>query len=472
MTPAHSDTNNIVNVKKGGAGNYDLAIIGSGPAGYVAALYAAGRKLKTCVIEKGPAGGTCLNNGCIPTKVMLNSASIISKIKDAGIHGIKIDGYSVDFPAICARKIDVVKKLGAGIETLFRAKGVELVRGTARMSAGGKVVVEGAGGIQAEHTIIAVGSRPAPIKGMEVDEKDVLSSDGALSLKKLPESIAIIGGGVIGCEFASLFNALGSRVVLLEALDRLISSQSKEASRKLEQIFKKRGIEVFTGVAVDSIRRKPELSLNMKDGKIIKAEKILVSVGRTASIDGLGLQEAGINVRDNMIETDEYLKTSAGNVFAAGDCVEGPLLAQKASYDGILACDNILGQKRKKDYLNIPGCIYTDPEIASVGLSEEEAKARDPEARTAKFSYLASGKAFLMSRTEGYIKITGDRDGRIAGAEIMGEGACDLIGELVTARTLSIRIKDLATVVHGHPTLSEIIQEAARSFSGSAIHGI
>jgi len=451
---------------------YDLAIIGSGPAGYVAALYASGRKLKTCVIEKGPIGGTCLNNGCIPTKVMLNSASIISKIRDSGVHGIKIDGYSVDFPAICARRIDVVKKLGAGIETLFRARGVVLVKGAAKMGVGGKIIVEGTGDIQAGHTIIATGSRPAPINGMEIDEKDVLSSDGALSLKELPESIAIIGGGVIGCEFAFLFNALGSRVILLETFDRLISSQSKEASRKLEQIFKKRGIEVFTGVTVDSIIRKPKLSLRTKDGKTIEADKILVSVGRTASVDDLGLQEAGINVRDKTIETDEYLRTSAGNVFAGGDCVEGPLLAQKASYDGILACDNILGQKRKKDYLNIPGCIYTDPEIASVGLSEEEAKARDPEARTVKFPYLASGKAFLMSRTEGYIKITGDRDGRIAGAEIMGAGACDLIGELVTARTLGIRIKDLATVVHGHPTLSEIIQEAARSFSGSAIHSI
>lgn len=440
--------------------SYDLAIIGSGPAGYVAALYAAGRKQKVCLIEKDLVGGTCLNRGCIPTKVMLNSASIISRVKEAGVHGIKIDGYSVDFSAICRRRDEVVTRLRAGVETLLRAKDVELVTGDARLSAGGRIVVNGADGISAKNIIIAAGSRPAVVKGLDVDEKDVLSSYGALVLDELPRSIAIVGGGVIGCEFASLFNALGSRVTLMEALDRLIPSQSKEASKKLERLFEKRGIEVKTSFSIDSV------------GALPKHDKILVSVGRTAAIDALGLRDAGINTENGKIKTDAHLRTSARNIFAAGDCVDGPQLAQKASYDGILACDNIFGEKRCKDYSNIPSCVYTDPEIASVGINEDDARQACPEARTVKFPYLASGKAFILGKGEGYIKITGDKNGRLLGAEIMGEGACDLIGELVMSKTVGISIKELASIVHGHPTLSEIIQEAAHAFCGSAIHGI
>lgn len=440
--------------------SYDIAIIGSGPAGYVAALYAAGRKQKVCLIEKDLVGGTCLNKGCIPTKVMLNSASIFSRMREAGVHGVRVDGFSVDFAAICRRRSEVVARLRTGVETLLRAKGAELIRGDAKLSGGGKIVVEGSGGISAKHTIIASGSKPVSIKGLEIDEKDVLSSDGVLAMDELPASIAIVGGGVIGCEFASLFNALGSRVTLVETLDRLVSSQSKEASLKLEQIFKKRGIEVKTSAPMDSVKTLP------------KHDKVLVSVGRTASLDGLGLPDAGINVENGKIKTDAHMRTSARNIFAAGDCTDGPRLAQKASYDGILVCDNILGENRSKDYSNIPSCVYTDPEIASVGISEDDAKEMYKGARTIRFPYIASGKAFILGKSEGYIKITGDSNGRLLGAEIMGEGACDLIGELVMAKTMCMTIKDLASVVHGHPTLSEIIQEAARAFSGSAIHGI
>lgn len=454
------------------AKNYDLAVIGSGPGGYVAGLYASRCKLNTCVIEKDLTGGTCLNRGCIPTKSLINSSSIISTIKNSSLHGIDIDSYKINFSKMMSRKDEVVLRLRTGIETLFRANKIELIKGRAVLAGPDAIDVEGSGRVNAKHIIIAAGSRVAGLPNIKIDETDILSSDGILNIKEVPESIVVIGGGVIGCEFASLFNALGSKVAIVELTDRLIPTQSKESSKKLEVIFKKKGMEIYTSSRVENVLREKSLKVNIAGGKMIEAKKVLVSVGRSPDTNGLNLETTGIKTQNARVEVDEYLRTNVKNIYAIGDCVKGPMLAHKASYDGILACDNILGKNRRADYSNIPNCIWTDPEIASVGLSEEDAKAKYPDARVAKFPYLASGKAYLEGKTEGFAKIIGDSKGTILGVEIFGKGACDLIGEATLAKTAGVNIEGWAKTVHGHPTLSEILQEAAHVFCGTPIHSV
>ncbi len=438
---------------------YDLVIIGSGPGGYVAALYASRFKRKVCVIEKADLGGTCLNRGCIPTKAMLHSASILSTIKEASLYGIEVSGIEVNFPAIAARKDLVVTRLRAGIETLFKANKIDLVKGSAKLTGTDTVTVNGEN-YSAKNIIIATGSRPAALDGEPFDEKRVYSSDGILNLKDIPKSIIIVGGGVIGCEFASLFNVLSSKVTIVELLDRLLPAQSKEVSRKLETIFKKRGIAVHTSTGPGSIDRS------------IEADKKLICVGRVSNIEEIGLEDLGIDTKDGRISVDDNLRTSVKNIYAIGDCVAGPLLAHKASYDGMVACDNIMGNARRVDYSGVPSCIWTDPEIASVGLNEEEARAKYPDLKIAKFPYLASGKACMMGKSEGFIKMMGDSKGKVLGVEIFGMEACDLIGEAGLAIYSGVNIKDWAHVIHGHPTLSEIFQEAAHIFTGTAIHSL
>lgn len=437
---------------------YDLIIIGSGPGGYAAALYVSRFKKSVCVIENADTGGTCLNRGCIPTKAMLHSASILSTIKGSKEYGIEVSGVTVNFPVIAARKEMIVARLRAGIESLFRTNKIDLVKGDARLTDTNTVTVNGEK-YSAKYIIIATGSRPMALPGAPFDEKTVYSSDGILNLKDIPHSIDIVGGGVIGCEFASLFNALGSKVTIIELLDRILPSQSKEVSRKIEAIFKKRGIDVRTSAKFDPIPG---------PGPGIGKEKILVAVGRRPNTEEIGLETLGIKVEKGVIVVDDNLRTSIKNIYAIGDCVSGPLLAHKASYDGVVACDNIMGNVRSVDYSNVPNCIWTDPEIASVGLNEEEARSKHPDLRIAKFPYLASGKACIMGRHEGFIKMIGDPSGNILGVEIFGLEACDLIGEAALARSLGVNIKDWARVIHGHPTLSEIFQEAAQIFTGAA----
>ncbi len=432
--------------------NYDLAIIGSGPGGYVPAVYASRRKLKVCVIEKGLTGGTCLNRGCIPTKSLLNAASIISTIKRSAIYGIEADNCGIDFDKINSRKDEVILRLRAGIETLLKSNKIDLLRGAAVVTGANTVKIGGDNEIFAKNIIIAAGSKPATLDKIKSDEIDILTSDGILNLKAVPKSLAIIGGGVIGCEFASLYNILGSKVTIIEYTDRLVPGQSREVSKKLEMSFKKRGIDVFISTNAESVEK-------------IAAEKILVSVGRKPNTDSLGdLAALGIKTEKSFIVVDENLRTGAGNIFAVGDCIRGPLLAHKASYDGIIAVDNILGGNRIPDYSNVPSCIWTEPEIASVGINEEDAKSKYQDVKISKFPYLGSGKACVMGRMEGFVKIIGNKNGEILGVEIFGEGACDLIAEAVLAKTAGVRIEEWGRVVHGHPTLSEMFGEAAEVF--------
>ena len=447
------------------AKEYDLAVIGAGPGGYAAALYASRKKLRVCVIEKQDVGGTCLNRGCIPTKALINSSAILSAIKNSSVFGIDVSGYSLNYPKVLARKNEVVLRLRTGIETLFRSGNVDLVRGHAKLLGPKTIDIDHELLIYPKHIIIAVGSKVSGLTGINIDEKDVLSSDGILEIAELPKSIAIIGGGVIGSEFANLFNAFGVKVTIVELTDRLVPTQSREASKKLEMALKKSGVEVITRASVETVKKSGGLmNVSIAGLKAVSAEKVLVSVGRSAATEGLDLEYYGIKTENGRVVADEHLRTSVQNIFAIGDCVAGPLLAHRASYDGILACDNISGLTRTADYSNCPSCIWTEPEIASVGLTEEEAKARYPDCKVAKFPYLGSGKAYLLGRQEGYAKIIGDSGGGILGVEIFGYGACELIAEAVLAKTAGINIKDWAAAIHGHPTLSEILQEAAQAF--------
>ena len=453
---------------------YDLAIIGSGPGGYVAAIYASRHKLKTCIIERDLIGGTCLNRGCIPTKSLLNSASLVSAIKGSALHGIDVTGYKIDFGKMVARKNEVVTRLRSGIETLLRGNKVDLIRGNAAVIGPNEIKVDGKDSISAKNIIIACGSTAAELANIKIDESDVLSSDGILDLKTIPSSLAVIGGGVVGCEFAGLFNLLGSKVTIVEFTDRLVPTQSREASKKLESSFKKRAIDVRTSCSAESVvKSSGGLKLSLSGGKTIEAEKVLVSVGRKANTDSLGgLKSLGIGIEKGQIVVDEYLRTALKNIYAIGDCVKGPLLAHKASYDAFIAIDNISGKMRRCDYSNVPSCIWTEPEIASVGLTEEEAKAKYPNAKVAKFPYIGSGKAYLLGKTEGFAKVIGDDKGNILGVEIFGEGACELIAEAVLAKTANVGIEEWSRAVHAHPTLSEILQETAHLFCGMPNHTV
>jgi dihydrolipoamide dehydrogenase len=452
--------------------SYDLAIIGSGPGGYVAALYASRLKLKVCVVEKDLVGGTCLNRGCIPTKSLLHSASVFSAIKKSKAFGINVDKCSFDFGSMVSRKDDVVKRLRTGIETLFKGSGVELIRADARLSSPDTVSISGGQAVKAKKIIVATGSSVSGLHGIIIDEKGVLSSDGILNLQKVPGSLVVIGGGVIGCEFASLFNRLGTRVTIVEMTDKLIPGQSREASKKLETSLKKNGVDIILSSKVEAVEYAGCMAVRISGSRRVEADKVLVCVGRRPNTAGIGLEELGIVTDNGSIPVDGSLRTAVPDIYAIGDCVKGPMLAHRASYDGMLACDNMTGNERKADYSNIPSCIWTDPEIASVGLTEEAARAAYPEAKVAKFPYLGSGKAYLEGETEGFVKIVGTPRGDLLGVEIFGRDACNLIGEATLAKASGMNIKDWSLVVHGHPTLSEILQEAAQAFCGRGIHGL
>lgn len=450
--------------------SYDLAVIGSGPGGYLTGIYAARHNLKVCIIEKDVIGGTCLNRGCVPAKSLISSASLLSKIKNSQTYGISINGISVDFQKMMSRKDDVVLRLRTGVEGLLKANKIDTVIGKAVITGPNIVSVHGKGDIKAENIIIAAGSRVSGVDGIRIDDTDILSSDSILNIKSAPESMIIVGGGVIGCEFASLFNKLGTKITIVEMSERLIPGQSREASRRLEQYLRKSGINIITSSRVCSSEVCGMVRMSVSGGKTLEAKKVLVSAGRAANIDNLGLDAAGIKVSNGKIFTDEYLKTNIANIYAVGDCIAGPQLAHKASYDGMVACDNIMGKKRKADYRFIPTCIWTDPEIACVGVSEESAKEKSLNYKIAKFQMSACGKACIDGSTDGYVKLIGSDDGRVVGVEIIGSDACNLIGEAAVAVSSGISIADWSRVVHGHPTLSEIFQEAGHVFCGTPLH--
>ena len=435
---------------------HDLAIIGSGPCGYVAAIRAAQLGIKVSVFEKEHVGGVCLNWGCIPTKAFSATAGVLANIQRSAEFGINIKGFDIDFSKAQERKNNIIKKLSSGIEMLFKARKIELVRTKAEL-----------GKIDAKNILIATGSSPFQLPGMEFDGKSILSSTDMLELKSIPKSIVIVGGGVIGCEFASIFRQFGSEITIVEMMERLLPTEDEEISKKIEQIFKRKGIKICTGTKVEKIENN---NVTLSSGDTVSGEKVLVSIGRVPNSEGLD----GMT-RDNKgwIKVDENFRTNVKNIYAAGDVIGGILLAHVASREGICAVEAMVGRNTGIDYNVIPSCIFTSPEIASVGMTEAKARADGLDVKARKFLFSAIGKAHVSGETEGFIKLVVDnKTDKILGAQLIGPHVTELVAEISPCIQFNITSEKLASVIHAHPTLSEAIQEVSEAVHNKAIHSL
>lgn len=428
---------------------YDLAIIGAGWAGFNAALKAKELGLKVCLIEKANVGGTCLNSGCIPTKTLIQSAKVFALAKKSSVFGIEGAAPQVNFFKVQERKEKVITQLRTGMQSFL--KGVDFISADAKIVSKEEIKAGGQA-IKTKNILIATGSRPIELPAFRFDSKTVLSSDDILNLKEIPVSLLIIGGGVIGCEFASLFATFGSQVTVVEKMPQLLPGEDSEVAKKLEIIFKKKGIKVHTNTDAQTLDTK-NYSLTLS------------CVGRTPKTDGLGLEEIGVKLEKNKILVDDYLKTGINNIYAAGDCTGKVMLAHFAAYQGVIAAQNIANPNsaKKADNSIIPNCIFADPEISSVGLTEEKAKNKGIEAKINKFDFLGSGMARIMDEAEGFIKVVSEaKTGRLLGAFIIGPKATELIAVFAVALTNQLNVSQIKETIFAHPTLSESIHESLK----------
>jgi dihydrolipoamide dehydrogenase len=448
---------------------YNIAVIGAGPGGYVAAIRAAQMGAKVLVIEKGDLGGTCLNRGCIPTKVFLSDVKPFCKIKKGHLYQGK-DHLSLDMGKMVARKNEVVGAMGKGIATLFSDNGIEWVRGVGSLMDSKTIGVIQDGKrktYRANNIIIATGSRATKIPNVSPDGRNILTSDEILNIKKIPREMVIVGGGVIGLEFATIFTALGTQVTIVEMLPTILSTEDDELIRGIHMILEREGNRILTGTRVIGVslkRGKPEVMVQDRSGKTAKltAEKVLVAVGRTPHTEGLALETIGLKMNGQFIEVNPRMETNVDGVYAVGDVIGKMMLAHAASAEGVIAVENIMGGSREIDYRRVPSCVYTFPEIASVGVKEREARESGRDIRVGKFPYPYSAKAMAMGELDGFVKIIAETElGEILGIHILAENATDLIGECVLAMNLEATIEDLGEAVKAHPTLSETITEAA-----------
>ncbi|MCG9966720.1 dihydrolipoyl dehydrogenase [Pelotomaculum terephthalicicum JT] len=457
--------------------SYNIVIIGAGPGGYVAAIRAARLGAKVAVVEKDEVGGTCLNRGCIPTKTLACGAELLNNIRRAAEFGIATGEVMVDFSRLMERKNKVVAQLVAGVNYLIKKNKIDLIRGTARLQAPGKVRVAAAGGgeiiLTAENIVIATGTEPALITALGYDGELVLTSNEALNVAAIPEKMLVIGGGVIGCEFACIFNTLGSKVTVLEVMPAILPALDREAAKTMQGLLKRQGITVKTKAHILEVKKSAgTVAAVLESGEEIAADRALISIGRTMNSGGLGLEEAGVAVggRGEVIVNDK-LETSVPGIYAIGDITGKIQLAHVASAQGVVAVDNILGRPREMDYRVIPNCIFTHPEVAGVGLTTQEAQEKGINVKSGKFSFIASGKAQAMGETSGFVKILADPDNdRVLGVHIVGPRATDLIAEAALAVKMGITVQQLTETVHAHPTLSEAVLEAAEAVHGMSIH--
>jgi dihydrolipoamide dehydrogenase len=455
-----------------------VVVIGAGPGGYVAAIRAAQLGAQVTVIEEREVGGTCLNLGCIPTKAYVASSQVLSLLKRAGDYGISVNGDVVaDLKKIAERKDKIVSTQVKGIRSLFKARNIELIEGRAQLAGERKVKVIKKDGteleIDSQNIIIATGSRPASIPAFPVDGKRILSSDDMWSLSEIPRSLIIIGAGVIGCEFACIFRELGTEVTMVELLPRALSTEDEEISEIMERELKKKKIKLYTSVKVESATpSETGVTLKLSDGSVLSAEKVLVSIGRAFNSEDLGLEKIGIEKGPKgEIRVNERMETNVKGIFAIGDVTGGILLAHVASKEGLVAARNVCGGDERIDYSVVPAAIFTSPEIASVGLREFQAKEKGIPVVTGTFQYRTLGKAHAMGEITGLFKIVADaKTDRILGVHIIGAHASDLIHEGALAIKAGLKVKDLAELIHAHPTLAEGLMEAAEDVHHMAIH--
>ena len=463
------------------ADRYDVVIIGAGPGGYVAAIRAAQLGFKTaCIESRGSLGGTCLNIGCIPSKALLQSSE---KFTEAGHafaeHGVKVGDISLDLGAMMSRKDKVVTTLTRGVEFLFRKNKIDWLKGKARIAAPGRIVLTGSDGgaheIEANSIIIATGSDSTRLPGIDIDEKRIVSSTGALSLDRVPKRLVVIGGGYIGLELGSVWQRLGARVTVVEVLDHIVPNMDRELGSALQRVLARSGIEFMLSTKLAGIGERQDglvLELEGTERQTLAADVVLVSVGRRPYTDGLGLEEVGV-ARDQggRIIVDDGFATNVSGIYAIGDVIRGPMLAHKAEEEGIALVERLAGQKSHVDYDAVPAVIYTWPEVASVGNTEEELKAAGVSYRTGKFPFTANPRARSNGYTEGFVKILAEAEtDRVLGVHIIGPDAGTLIAEAALAKEFGASAEDIARTCHAHPTLSEALKEAALAVGGRAIH--
>jgi len=471
---------------------YDLTVIGSGPGGYIAAIRAAQLGMNVAVIERDKPGGVCLNWGCIPSKAILKCAEVYQYFKHSGEFGIEHKGLSYDFSKVIDKSRNASNTLNKGVEFLLKKNKVNLIKGVGKLVTKNKVGVTQEKEqieVETDKVLIATGSVPVTLPGLEIDSKLIMTSDEAIFHREVPDSVVVIGGGYIGAEFAYVYNSFGSKVTIVEMLDHLIPGADEDVSRELEKNFKKNGIDVLTGTKFKEVKKKRKnadvMLEKLSDGSESKvtASMVLVAVGRRPVANdaptslsyykksgGIGLDDVGVQLDERgFIKTDGSYMTTSSNVYAIGDVIGPPLLAHKASEEGVAAVEMMAGLKSKVHYDNIPGCVYCQPEISMIGMTEKQVKDKGYEYSVGKFPFKAAGKAVGTGETEGFVKIISDKStGEILGAHIIGHGATELISEIAVGRTLETTPLEIAITSHAHPTLSEAVMEAALATLGRA----
>ena len=460
-------------------GEVDVVIIGGGPGGYVAAIKAAHLGLKAVLIEKDKLGGVCLNRGCIPTKALVSTAEVLNHLQRAGEFGIQVKDYSIDFPAIMKRKDLITRRLSSGVEQLMKANQVRVVKGEGQIIEPGIVEVLDADGqkevIKTKNIIIATGSKVMKLPIPGIDSGGVITSDEALSLSELPSKMIIIGGGVVGIEFAGIFKALGVEVTVVEMLPRILLPIDEEIASRLTMNLKRKGIEILTDCKVKGIKKNHqnlEVLVSTSEGeKKLETEKVLLAAGRVPELGNINVQRLGIELEKGAIKVDGKMKTNISGIYAVGDVVGKIMLAHVASREGIVAIENISGKEVLMDYKVVPNCVFSIPEVASVGLTEEEARKENNNIKVSKFPFMANGKALGMGETEGMVKIIADTDTfELLGLHILGVHASDLIAEGTLALSMEATAFEIVNTIHAHPTLAEAIAEAAEGITGKPIH--
>jgi dihydrolipoamide dehydrogenase len=462
---------------------YDIAILGGGPGGYVAAIRAGQLGFRTVVIDKDNLGGICLNWGCIPTKSLLKNAEIFDQIKNHGEDfGIKTTGLSIDFNRVIKRSRDISDRISKNVELLIKKNKVDRIRGFGKLTSNKTIEISDEKGkvidsVKADKIIIATGARPRNIPAIPVDKKNIITSNEAMILEKQPQDLIVIGAGAIGVEFAYFYSTLGTKVTVIEMLKHILPIEDEEVSITLEKNFKKKGIDILTSAMVEKAEvkgNKVNVTVNVNgEKKIISAEKVLNAIGVVGNVEGIGLESLGIQIEKNHIKVNkETYETNVSGIFAIGDVIGPPWLAHVASAEGIHCIEHIKGILHPPiDYDNIPGCTYCQPQVASVGFTEAKAKEKGFEIKVGKFPFMASGKAFAIGEREGFVKMIFDaKYGEILGAHIIGSEATEMIAEVTLARSLEATGESLIKTIHAHPTLSESIMEAAANAYGEAIH--
>ncbi|HYG38386.1 MAG TPA: dihydrolipoyl dehydrogenase [Cytophagales bacterium] len=462
------------------AEKYNVIVIGGGPGGYVAAIRASQLGMKVAVVEKAELGGICLNWGCIPTKALLKSAQVFEYINHAKDYGISVNGANADFPSIIKRSRDVAGGMSKGVQFLFRKNKIEHIPGFGKLKQGKKVEVTDESGkkteYSADHIIVATGARSRELPNLKIDNKKIIGYRDAMILDKKPESMVVVGSGAIGVEFAYFYHTMGTKVTIVEFMPNIVPVEDEEVSKQLERSYKKIGMNIMTNSTVESVDtsgKKCKVKVKKQSGEeVIECDVVLSAVGIATNLEGIGLEELGIKTEKGKVLVDDFYKTNVDGVYAIGDIVKGPALAHVASAEGIICVEKIAGHHPEPlNYGNIPGCTYCQPEIASVGMTEKQAKEAGYELKVGKFPFSASGKASAAGAKDGFVKVIFDaKYGEFLGAHMIGANVTEMIAEIVVARKLETTGHEIIKAVHPHPTMSEAIMEAAAAAYGEVIH--